>query len=147
MYTIFTKRAILWGLGTLLLKGSKYIVPYTWSTRWYSRFCLWKFLFYVEQNCLTKPSWVLIVNVCKPSMKHIWYGVVFNSKYEYERLVKVDFRNIQNFQLQHLFSCSSDNVTIYYCNCFFLSRSDFFEFFLFVLPRDKFPYFENVCIN
>ena len=52
---------------------------------------------------MTKPSWVLMVNVCKPFLKHIWYGVDFNSNHEYERFVKVDFINFQNFQLLHLF--------------------------------------------
>ena len=38
-----------------------------------------------------------MVNVPKPFMKDIWYGVVFNSPHEYKRLVKVDFISIQNF--------------------------------------------------
>ena len=61
---------------------------------------------------LIKPSWLLMVNVCKPFMKHIWYGVAFNSKHEY-RLVKSDFVNIENFQLLNFFSCSSDSIIIW----------------------------------
>ena len=63
------------------------------------------------------------------NMSHPWY----------ERLVKVDFINIQNFQPLHLLSCSSDSVTIYYSNCLFLSRSDFLSFVLCLLLDDKFP--------
>ena len=29
-------------------------------------------------------------------------------------MVKLDFMNIQSFQLLHLFNCSSDSVTLYY---------------------------------
>ena len=46
-----------------------------------------------------KPTLVMMINVCKPFIKHIWYGAVFNSKHEYKRLVKEDFINIQNFSI------------------------------------------------
>ena len=104
-----------------------YIVSETWTTRWCSKFCPWQFHFTSSKIVLTKPSRVLMVNVRKPFMKHIWFGVVFNSKHEYEKLVKVDLINIQNFQLLHLFSCSSDSVTIILINCLFLTWSGFFE--------------------
>ena len=121
-------KTILWG--SLLLNGSKYIVPQTWSKR-YSKFCLRQSYFTLRKIVLTKPSWVLMVNARKPFMKHIWYGIVFNTKDEYERLGNVDFINIQNSQLLQPFSCSSNGLTIYYSNFLFFSRIIFFFFFFF----------------
>ena len=44
---------------------------YTWSTRWYRKFCLWQFYFRLSKIVLTKPSWVLMVNASKHFMKHL----------------------------------------------------------------------------
>ena len=84
------------------MNRSNYIVSEMWSTRWYNKFCPWQFCFTLNKFALIKPSWVLMGNVRKPFMKHIWCGVAFNSKHEYEGLVKVDFIIIQNFQLLYL---------------------------------------------
>ena len=73
--------------------------------RWYSKFCSSQFYYKLRKFFLTKPSWVLVVNVCKRLMKHIWYSVVFNCKdkicetgkslfYEY-----LKFSASQSFQL------------------------------------------------